>query len=183
MPYPATTRCLSLSYCARFSGCAMAPTSCHAALRGSCVSVSRVITYFTLDRISVLPTMREKPFAGLLLTPSVVLPFTSPFPLSPPLKGGETLQPSPLEGEGEGEGGLFMISSISFLPRNKEFKAASFPRLRSYPIQIRSCGFHRRGRWKRKKASFVKLLYFSFSSSIRCRASSNSGPSSGSISP
>ena len=32
---------------ARFSGCAMAPTNCRAASRGSCVSVSSVMTYFT----------------------------------------------------------------------------------------------------------------------------------------
>ena len=46
---------------ARFSGCAMAPTSCRAASRGSWVSVSRVITYFTFNSAAVLPTTREKP--------------------------------------------------------------------------------------------------------------------------
>jgi hypothetical protein len=38
----------------------MAPTNCHAESRGSCVSVSRVITYFTLDKTPVSPTMQEK---------------------------------------------------------------------------------------------------------------------------
>jgi len=32
-------------------------------------------------------------------------PHTSPPPSSPPLKGGELIYPSPLEGEGRGEGG------------------------------------------------------------------------------
>ena len=43
-----------------FSGCAIAPTNCHAESRGSCVSVSRVITYFTLDKTPVSPTISEK---------------------------------------------------------------------------------------------------------------------------
>ena len=60
MPYPATTRCLASSYRARFSGCAMAPTNCRAESRGSCVSVSRVITYFTFDKTAVSPTTSEK---------------------------------------------------------------------------------------------------------------------------
>ena len=60
MPYPSTTRCLLSSYRARFSGCAMAATHCQAESRGSCVSVSRVMTYFTLDRISVAPTTSAK---------------------------------------------------------------------------------------------------------------------------
>ncbi|OGW33400.1 MAG: hypothetical protein A2X59_00155 [Nitrospirae bacterium GWC2_42_7] len=48
---------------------------------------------------------------------SIIKPHTSPSPSSPPLKGGEVLQPSPLEGEGEpacpvgrGEGALLMNS-------------------------------------------------------------------------
>jgi hypothetical protein len=56
---PATTRCLPWSYCARFSGCAMALTSCRAESRGSWVSVSRVITYFTCNSTAVPPTTRE----------------------------------------------------------------------------------------------------------------------------
>jgi hypothetical protein len=43
---------------------------------------------------------------------SLVKPHTSPSPSSPPLKGGEVLQPSPLEGEGEGEGALLMNSLV-----------------------------------------------------------------------
>ena len=38
----------------------MAPTNSRAESRGSCVSVSRVMTYFTFDKASVLPTTREK---------------------------------------------------------------------------------------------------------------------------
>ena len=51
---------------------------------------------------------------------SLVKPHTSPSPSSPPLKGGEILQPSPLEGEpacpvgrGEGEGALLMNSFVT----------------------------------------------------------------------
>ena len=43
---------------------------------------------------------------------SLVKPHTSPSPSSPPLKGGERLQPSPLEGESEGEGTLLMNSLV-----------------------------------------------------------------------
>ena len=48
---------------------------------------------------------------GLLLRPSEK-PHTSPSPASPPLKGGEIFQPSPLEGEGKGEGALLMNPSV-----------------------------------------------------------------------
>ena len=48
----------------RFSGCAIAPTNCRATSRGNCVSVSRVMTYFTVDRIAVSPTTSEKSSAG-----------------------------------------------------------------------------------------------------------------------
>ena len=44
---------------------------------------------------------------------SLVKPHTSPSPSSPPLKGGGILQPSPLEGEGEGEGALLMNSFVT----------------------------------------------------------------------
>ena len=37
----------------------MAPTNCRAESRGSCVSVSSVITYFTPGRVAVSPTMSE----------------------------------------------------------------------------------------------------------------------------
>jgi hypothetical protein len=39
----------------------MAPTNCRAASRASCVSVSRVMTYLTPDRMAVSPTTSEKP--------------------------------------------------------------------------------------------------------------------------
>src|SRR5512145_3075412 len=60
MPYPSQIRCLSSSYRARFSGWAIVPTHCHAESRGSCVSVSRVITYFTFARTAVSPTRSDK---------------------------------------------------------------------------------------------------------------------------
>ena len=52
-----------------------------------------------------------------ILMRSLVKPHTSPSPSSPPLKGGEILQPSPLEGEpacpvGRGEGALLMNSLV-----------------------------------------------------------------------
>ena len=48
------------SNCGRFSGCAIAPTSCRALSRGSCVSVSSVITYFTLgSSVDVADDQRE----------------------------------------------------------------------------------------------------------------------------
>jgi hypothetical protein len=52
-----------------------------------------------------------------ILMRSLVKPHTSPSPSSPPLKGGEILQPSPLEGEGEGEGALLMNSLVEWLTR------------------------------------------------------------------
>ena len=68
-------------------------------------------------------------------------------------------------------------------PRRNALRSASFPRLRSWPIHSRSCGFQRRGRWKRKKrlpsmspsAPSVGLPYFRFSPSIPCPATVNSG--------
>jgi hypothetical protein len=54
---------------------------------------------------------------AVLLMRSLVKPHTSPSPSSPPLKGGEILQPSPLEGEGEGEGALLMNSLVEWLTR------------------------------------------------------------------
>jgi membrane-associated phospholipid phosphatase len=48
---------------------------------------------------------------------SLVKPHTSPSPSSPPLKGGEILQPSPLEGEGEGEGASLMNSLVNATDR------------------------------------------------------------------
>jgi hypothetical protein len=47
-----------------------------------------------------------------ILIRSLVKPLTSPSPLSPPVKGGVVLQPSPLEGEGKGEGALLMNSLV-----------------------------------------------------------------------
>ena len=38
----------------------MAPTNCRAASRGSCVSVSSVMTYLTLGSTAVSPTISEK---------------------------------------------------------------------------------------------------------------------------
>jgi len=46
---------------------------------------------------------------------AIIKKHTSPSPSSPPLKGGEILQPSTLEGESEGEGALPMNSSIRAL--------------------------------------------------------------------
>jgi hypothetical protein len=43
-----------------------------------------------------------------LLRRSYVRPHTPPSPSSPPLKGGAVLLPSPLEGEGKGEGALLV---------------------------------------------------------------------------
>ena len=145
IPYPSVTislslRLLTVSKRARFSGCAIAPTNCRAESRGSCVSVSSVMTYFTFESTAVSPTTSE----------NRSLP----------------------------------------LPRSNEFRSASFPRLRSWPIQVRSCGFQRRGRWKRKKASpvapssggFAARRYFSFRSSMLLRASPSSDSSSGIVS-
>jgi hypothetical protein len=50
---------------------------------------------------------------------SLVEPHTSPSPSSPPLKGGEILQPSPPEGEGEGEGALLMNSLVTLIPEEQ----------------------------------------------------------------
>ena len=65
IPYPSVTSALSLrlpavSKRARFSGCAITPTNCRAESRGSCVSVSSVITYFTFGSTAVSPTTSEK---------------------------------------------------------------------------------------------------------------------------
>ncbi|TAN42227.1 MAG: hypothetical protein EPN22_12965 [Nitrospirae bacterium] len=45
---------------------------------------------------------------GILLRYNLTKPHKSPSPSSPPLKGGELIQPSPLAGEGEGEGALLV---------------------------------------------------------------------------
>ncbi len=42
----------------------MAPTNCHAESRGSCVSVSRVITYFTFDKTGSLTDDERKAIPG-----------------------------------------------------------------------------------------------------------------------
>ncbi|MFZ3122709.1 MAG: hypothetical protein WA104_05025, partial [Thermodesulfovibrionales bacterium] len=49
-------------------------------------------------------------------------PHTSPSPSSPPLKGGVVLQPSPLEGEGKGEGALLMNALIYTTPSALPYK-------------------------------------------------------------
>ncbi|OGW27801.1 MAG: hypothetical protein A2X59_09685 [Nitrospirae bacterium GWC2_42_7] len=52
-----------------------------------------------------LQVISEKLRPAHLKMRSIVKPQISPSPLSPPVKGGEILQPSPLAGEGKGEGG------------------------------------------------------------------------------
>src|ERR1035438_5182396 len=64
MPYPSQTRSSSTQYRARFNGCAIAPASWRAASRGNSVSVSSVITYFTLASLAISPTVSEKASGG-----------------------------------------------------------------------------------------------------------------------
>ena len=65
-----------------------------------------------------------KAMSNELLMRSLVKPHTSPSPSSSPLKGGERLQPSPLEGEGKGEGALLMNSLVTTGTRTGKTGAA-----------------------------------------------------------
>lgn len=46
---------------------------------------------------------------------ALVKPHYSPSPYSPPVKGGAAVEPSPLAGEGEGEGALLVNSLVIIL--------------------------------------------------------------------